>query len=355
MKRFSAPPLSTPTQYPDPSKPPTGEAEDEASLSDGSKKVKTAQSFESLFDNETLSDVVLNVNNSQFIFHAHKMILGMKSDVLATLLNNMAIVEGQKPVLFIQEPQECCLVFSRFLYFIYSGAVWLHRDYVIPLYKLAEKYAVRSLSSHCESYIHQLLQNGVGANGESTRAGFAVETVCDLCENNTSSEEIHNISYSILCSRFKELARSERWIQCSWEIVRDLIKSDECNSEENLILTAATDWMKKNNLHSKCQIEDILSNIRYPLLNRRVLYHLQKNSAFKNFPCVQDLVNTAIKYHAFKDIPEAKDDFTGVQFQRRSGRQTSSIPASATASSLASETDCNLVQTYGQAFPPAPQ
>ncbi|KAK3089929.1 hypothetical protein FSP39_007696 [Pinctada imbricata] len=263
MKRFSP----SGQYYPDPSKPPEAEGEN----INGSKKVKTAQSFESLFDSDTLCDVVLDVNDGQFVFKGHKMIL--------------VVPFGCIEITFFQ------------------------------LYKLAEKYAVKSLMQHCESYITQILQNVI-SDGESAR-GFPIEVVCDMYEGSTYSEDISDLCFKVLCAKFRDLVTSERWRHCNWQLVCDLLKSDACNAEENVILTSATDWMKKNSLSDKNLIEDILINIRYPLLHRKVLYHLQKNAVFKNFPQVQALVENAVKYHCFKDLPEAKDDFVGIQFKRR--------------------------------------
>jgi hypothetical protein len=51
-------------------------------------------------------------------------------------------------------------------------------------------------------------------------------------------------------------------------LVCDLMRSDDCCAEENVILTSATEWMKKNSVSDKTLIEDILVNIRYPFLHR---------------------------------------------------------------------------------------
>lgn len=312
MKRSS----SSGTNYPDPSKPP--DWEEQHNVIDGSKRVKTSQSFESLFDNKTLSDLIVNVNDGQFLFSSHKMILGLKSDILATLLSDSspASSDSERPILNLQETAECAEVFSRFLYFIYSGTVWLHRDYVTALQKLAEKYQVHPLLHHCENYITQILNNMLAGCDINTR-GFPITTVCMLYEDTVQSIHVKDLAFKVLCMCFRDLVQSDRWPLCSWQLVCDLLKSEYCQAEENVILTSATDWMKKNHLNDKARIEDILINIKYPLLHKRVLYMMQKNDAFKNFPRVQELLNNAVKYHCFKDIPEAHEDFTGVQFTPR--------------------------------------
>lgn len=312
MKRFNP----NGANYPDPSKPPDGEIQN--NLSEGSKRVKTSTSFESLFDSETLSDLIVNVNNGQFVFNAHKMILGLKSDIFATMLNDLtpASSEGEKPTICVQELPECANVFSRFLYFIYSGTVWLHRDYVIALQRLAEKYEIQALLHHCENFITQIMNNMLAGCDIPTR-GFPVDTVLTLLEDSIQSPEVKDLAFKVLCLCFRDLAASDKWPLCSWQLVCDLLKSEYCQAEENVILTSATDWMKKNNLNDKARIEDILINIKYPLLHKRVLYMMQKNGAFKNFPRVQELLNNAVKYHCFKDIPEAHGDFTGPQFTPR--------------------------------------
>lgn len=314
MKRFSP----SGQHYPDPSMPPENapEVTEGQPLTTESKKVKTNQSFESLFDSESLCDVILSVNDGQFVFRGHKMILGLKSEILATMLNELHSSETQsRPVLNLKEAPECSMVFSRFLYFIYSGAVWLHRDYVLPLHSLAEKYQVKPLIQHCHSYISQILFNMIDIS-DGCR-GFSLDIICDIYEGNLYSDEICDLCYKVLCAKFRDLSTSERWPLCSWHLVSDLLKCDDCNAEENVILTSATEWMKKNQLADKNLIEDILVNIRYPLLHRKVLYHLQKNGVFKNFPQVQELVENAVRYHCFKDVPEARDDFVGIQFTKR--------------------------------------
>ena len=311
MKRY------TPTTrlYPDPSKPLEGEVQNQ-NITEGSKRVKTSQSFESLFDNETLSDVIVNVNDGEYVFYAHKMILGMKSSILAAMLDELSPSENDKPILFIHENTESSAVFCRFLYFIYSGSVWLHRDYVIALQKLADKYDVQPLIHHCENFITQILNNTMAGCDINSR-GFPLHTVCDLQEDQFQSTDVRDLSFKVLCMCFKDLVLSDKWPSCSYQLVCDLLKSEFCQAEENIILTSATEWMKKNNLNEKSRIEDILINIKYPLLHRRVLYHMQKNGAFKNFPRVQELLNNAVKYHCFKDVPEAQDEFVGNQFTPR--------------------------------------
>lgn len=312
MKRFTP---GSATNYPDPSKPPDGEIH---SAGEGSKRVKTSQSFESLFDSESLSDITVNVNNGQYVFSAHKMILGLKSDVLADELNHLtpATSESERPVLYLHESPECAQVFCRFLYFIYSGTVWLHRDYVIALQRLAQKFDVQPLLLHCDNFITQILGNTLAGCDIPSR-GFPVTTVCQLLEDRSQSSEVKDLAFKVLCLCFSDLVQTERWPLCSWQLVCDLLKNDYCQAEENVILTSATDWMKKNSLNDKARIEDILINIKYPLLHKKVLYMMQKNGAFKNFPRVQELLNNAVKYHCFKDIPEAQGDFVGPQFTPR--------------------------------------
>lgn len=381
MKRFSAPPSlyfhqsqPSPASYiPVDHDIPAPEEDSAAGVllrhDPSHKRVKTDQTFESLLDATTRSDIVINVNDDQFVYHAHRTILEMKSDVLAGLLAALAeksdagpgvasLPERQAvPVLHLREDPECGAVFSRFLYFLYSGAVWLHHEYVLPLFRLAQKYKVNSLRAHCQAYILQVLAKTCSVPPSSSSpsarsgthhlhqhlhhhnhapmalqpasnahaqpvvgAGFPLDVVCDLYEDEVFVGEIQQSAFRVLCCQFRHLVRTHRWAKLHVRTVCELTSADLCNVEENLILASATDYMKRNNLSDKKQIEEILSNIRYPCLNKRVLYHLQKNGSFDNFPYIQELMLNALKFHSFKDLPEAKDDFTGVQFCPRLGR-----------------------------------
>ena len=322
MNRYSAQ-----LHYPDPPQPSSGNVLDNSEEGDNSRKCKTTQSFEALFDSESLSDVVLNINDGELAFNAHKMILGMKSEVFTQLLNELVTVdESQRPVLKLHVDAECAQVFSRFLYFIYSGAVWLHREYVVPLYRLAVNYSVWPLISHCENYILQILEKTLQYGYGS--ASFSMEIVCYLCQSSLMPEHIRSQAFHVLCLCFPQLACSTMWPSCPWQLVRDLIQNDNLHADEDCILSAATGWMKKNKLQDKSKIQDILANIRYPLLNRRVLYHLLKNRAFQNFPYIAELVDNAVKYQCFKDLAEARNEFTGVQYQPRKGQLQSSTTVS---------------------------
>lgn len=314
MRRYSAQ-----VQYPDPTKPPSGGVLDVNEDGDSTRKCKTTQSFETLFDSEALSDVVLNINEGELTFNAHKMILGMKSEVFTRLLNELtAVDDSPRLILKLHVDADCVQIFSRFLHFLYSGAVWLHREYVVPLYRLAVDYSVWPLISHCENYIMQILEKTI-QYGYGT-ASFSIEVVSSLYESNIMPGQIRSQAFQVLCVCFTQLSCSKLWSSCSWEMVRDLIQSDDINADEDCILSAATGWMKDNKLQDKSKIQDILANIRYPVLNRRVLYHLLKNTAFQNFPYVAELVDGAVKYQCFKDFAEAHHEFTGIQYQRRKGQ-----------------------------------
>ncbi|GFN98380.1 BTB/POZ domain-containing protein 17 [Plakobranchus ocellatus] len=411
MKRHSAPtpdstsaspppPPSPPPRLPSPihpSRPPHDDESDATSLTSigsdgggGDKRVKAAQSFEALYNSEHLSDFLLDVNQGQYVFHAHKMIVGLKSERLAALIttstgpgsvsnsntssslstsvnnnikssitmsNTSTFTAGNvgpdkdkqcvgdpssptcvKPTLYLQETPECGAVFGRFLYFIYSGAVWLHRDYVLPLHALSVKYGVAALASHCENYIQQLLHKCLQAfDAAAANQGTAPKTaqpvgnllsaaaVCDVYEAGWDmfGEETRREAFAVLTRRLPELCRSERWAGCAWATVRELLRSDACACDENVMLVAATDWMKRTRLQDKARIQELLSSIRYPRLPRRVLYHLHTTASFRNFPPVQALIDAAIRYHCFRDVPEARDEFTGRQYRARGGRPAS--------------------------------
>ena len=117
MKRHSAPtqesrPASPPAEAPPPlpprlaspihpSRPPYDDESDATSLTSvgsdgagGGDKVKAAQSFEALFNSEKLSDFLLDVNQGLYVFHAHKMIVGLKSERLAALITTSASSGG---------------------------------------------------------------------------------------------------------------------------------------------------------------------------------------------------------------------------------------------------------------------
>ena len=69
------------------------------------------------------------------------------------------------------------------------------------------------------------------------------------------SEGTRRDAFSVLTQRFPELCHTERWAGCVWATVRDLLRSDACACDENVMLVAATDWMKRTRLQDKARIQ----------------------------------------------------------------------------------------------------
>lgn len=76
--------------------------------------------------------------------------------------------------------------------------------------------------------------------------GFFLDIICDIYEGNLYFDEICDFCYKVFCVKFRDLSIFERWFLCSWYLVSDLLKCDDCNVEENVILIFVIEWMKKN-------------------------------------------------------------------------------------------------------------
>ncbi|KAK7493778.1 hypothetical protein BaRGS_00014919 [Batillaria attramentaria] len=123
--------------------PPSGQKVDNS--------LSTLQKLFQLYSKADLCDVQLQVENN--IFHAHKLILSMSSDVFKTMLTDAKWPDARKARIVLSEEPECVQVFSEFVQYMYTGSIHLSNISVLPVLTLADKYNIHDLSNVCKQYM----------------------------------------------------------------------------------------------------------------------------------------------------------------------------------------------------------
>ncbi|XP_041375193.1 BTB/POZ domain-containing protein 17-like [Gigantopelta aegis] len=111
----------------------------------------TLEKLLALYVDSDLSDVTLVVGSQ--MYHVHKLILSMCSDVLKTMLTDLKWPEAFKDRIVLSEEPECCAVFSDFVRYMYTGNIHLTSQSVLPILTLADKYNLRDLSETCVGFM----------------------------------------------------------------------------------------------------------------------------------------------------------------------------------------------------------
>nr|XP_006199580.1 BTB/POZ domain-containing protein 17 [Vicugna pacos] len=118
------------------------------------------QRLQELLRQGNASDVVVRVQaagtDEVRVFHAHRLLLGLHSELFRELLSNQSEV-------VLQEPRDCAAVFDKFIRYLYCGELTVLLAQAIPLHKLATKYGVASLQRGVADYMRAHLAGGAGA------------------------------------------------------------------------------------------------------------------------------------------------------------------------------------------------
>ncbi|EPY87461.1 hypothetical protein CB1_000245004 [Camelus ferus] len=117
------------------------------------------QRLQELLRQGNASDVVVRVQaagtDEVRVFHAHRLLLGLHSELFRELLSNQSEV-------VLQEPRDCAAVFDKFIRYLYCGELTVLLAQAIPLHKLATKYGVASLQRGVADYMRAHLAGGAG-------------------------------------------------------------------------------------------------------------------------------------------------------------------------------------------------
>ncbi|CAH1798793.1 unnamed protein product [Owenia fusiformis] len=282
-----------------------------------SNKFQKLFSFAEFYNNEKLSDVQLKIplpDGTCQRFHAHKFVLSARSDTFAKMLTVEGKWKESKSTEFtVDIAANQADVFYRFLYFLYSGTVWLHRSYIWPLYQLADFYIVPELLFLC----FDMMKNNLKPDNGNFL--FSLDAIHQI-HNRSQDETIRKLAESNMQARFENLVKeTDLWLSLSKDLVIKVLKGDGCYAYdgEDALYEAAYRWVTNSKDRDSVAV-DVLSYIRYPLLSRGVLYKAFKlNKYTTTDPGLKAMVQDAINYKCFSSVKEAEKDFTGKQYQKR--------------------------------------
>ncbi|XP_011857698.1 PREDICTED: BTB/POZ domain-containing protein 17 [Mandrillus leucophaeus] len=128
------------------------------------------QRLQELLRQGNASDVVLRVQaagtDEVRVFHAHRLLLGLHSELFRELLSNQSEA-------VLQEPRDCAAVFDKFIRYLYCGELTVLLTQAIPLHRLATKYGVASLQRGVADYMRGrlLVRHAYSFHQSSEEAG----------------------------------------------------------------------------------------------------------------------------------------------------------------------------------------
>ncbi|XP_004709374.1 BTB/POZ domain-containing protein 17 [Echinops telfairi] len=188
------------------------------------------QRLQELLRQGNASDVVLRVQavgtEEVRVFHAHRLLLNLHSELFRGLLGNQSEVE-------LLEPRDCAAVFDKFIRYLYCGELTLVLAQAIPLHKLATKYGVTSLRRGVADYMRAHLAGGAGpAVGWYHYA------------QSTGDEALRASCLQFLAWNLSAVAGSAEWALVSPELLAQLLQRSDLVLQDELELFQALEaWL----------------------------------------------------------------------------------------------------------------
>ncbi|XP_074656833.1 kelch-like protein 24a [Tubulanus polymorphus] len=328
-----------------------------------------------LYNNPNLSDITLKVGEQEFF--AHKIIIAAASDVFARMVHSDWCKQS---VMELQENEDCSRVFDKFLKYFYSGKILINKDYVFPLFLLADKYNVKGLVDECVLHIEKGLavrscmnkDKDMSLVGETSNASSTKKRVLSFgllssgdsesdssdCDDSESIEKLLKIQQQqsfkclIPCEIFPiamvmkmlqfthnekiydaalynleaRLAKqvndgdTKMWNLLDAQLLKTLLDDNHFYCSEYNIYKAVKSWLVFDVSRQESNtLKEVYTRVRFPLMNAEELYEVEADKILNECPDAIKLVHEAIRYKLFKDCPRAaaSENWSGCQFTKR--------------------------------------
>ena len=242
--------------------------------------------LQNLYQSGDMCDIQIIVGKQTF--NAHKVILCASSDVFKTMLTNRHWTESSKQVIHLTEDRSCQAIFDRFLYYIYSGELFVSNSTVGPLLVLADKYNIQDLIPICRRY---MLEN-LDAPVDNLRVLQWWEIA-----NLQRDAELQEKTLKYIELNFGKIIQSTDFLNANINTIDALLSSSRLVIHNELMLFCALkQWLKtyldctshhpfsdSNRRELKHIFHKLTFHIRWPMMTQAELEWLQDDHEMQQF------------------------------------------------------------------------
>ena len=266
------------------------------------------QKLSALYGDQELSDISFHVGHR--IFHAHKLVMCMSSDVFKAMLTNPKWTESQKSKIVLTEPAECVKEFVHFLKYMYTGSTLLTHLNVLPLLMLADKYNVFDLASLCIDFMCGHVVALVQMNKSVSWYQYAkvcghkrLERVCKdfimwnfhkvMCTSDFVTMELENL--------IEFLQSSSLVVHDEFSLYRGLsywLEYQNYNILPKVPLPDKEKGFESYSLAYKNKVMQLMSHVRFPMMTIVQLLAIDADPLPRAFPSYfREKIDNAMQYH----------------------------------------------------------
>lgn len=209
---------------------------------------------ESLYLNSTLADIHFTFKSNDKRIPAHKLILAISPVFKTAFYGSMP----EKDEVKIEDEGVDAEAFKEFLQFFYLKNVKLSMENIKSVMHFGKKYQVDECLSVCSTFLKETLTIDEMSLGFQLALYYDQNDLKEFCQREISINT-------------KRVLESEGFLNCDWNVLKEIIKFDEISCCEYDLLSACMDWArnvcerKKLNTNDKGNIRNQLKDVIYEI------------------------------------------------------------------------------------------
>ena len=248
-------------------------------FTDDNRQNACLQGFNELFETKQLLDLKLCVDNK--IFDCHKSLLASSSEYFRTMFTT-DLMERDKSEVTINGVD--ALSMELIIRYLYTGKVELETDTVQNLLSAANLFQLADLRTGCAAFMAEKLdtENCLGIHF------FAQAHECKFLQEEAKEMVTEN---------FLDVSETTEFLELAPDHLMQILKYDEIRALEEDIFESVRAWLEHSPEDRAAYIYDVLSLIRFMLIDEYFLYDRVKNNTFlQSESRIQTLLDEVIKF-----------------------------------------------------------
>ena len=261
-------------------------------INDDSIPLKCFQMLNYFRETGELCDIVFKTDDGMSI-QAHKVVLSASSVYFQSMFTSN-FLESSSSVIDLKNVNGDAL--NDLVNYFYTGKLCVHHLNVIGIIELCHALKIDTLIDKCEVFLRRNL---------STRNSLGLQAFGQ--HYSLSGLKEHAMRFS--CWYFNSIKEEEEFFSLPQKELKQLISHDSLKApSEEYILEAAIKWLAYDLENRKAEFEDLLKQIRFPLMSHKYLSESEVvKYVMENFPESQDLIFQALEFQSNQLIPEIND------------------------------------------------
>lgn len=256
-------------------------------ITDDSLFFNAFQTLNVFKQNGELCDIIIRTDDGTEV-PAHRVVLSACSPYFRAMFTT-SFLESRMPVVELKDVDGTAL--RDIIDYFYTSKLHVHYMNVEGIIVLAHVLQVEDLIEKCEVYLRRNINSKNSLGLQAFAQHFSLQNLQE-----------HATRYS--CWHFNNIKDEEEFMLLPGSSLLQLVSNDSLKApSEEYILEAVVKWLLYDFNSRKNQIPEILSHVRFPLMEQDYLLESEVIQYIKeNFPLTENFIKNALNYQGHQNL-----------------------------------------------------